>query len=234
MQTTSEMRQRLSLDRPSMQATTPINMSITERQISALSAVALGLIAGRQRSLISVPLAAASLMLLYQAATGHSPINEALDRNSAILSDGHAVSVPHQQGIHVVESISIMRPRAELYAAWRSMDGLPQVFRDLQADAEIINDVPDEVIAWRTLEGAAMPHAGSVRFKDAPADRGTEVTVTVEYAPPAGRLGHAAAGMLRKDPHEQIAGDLRRFKALMEIGEIPTNSGPHGRRSPFR
>jgi uncharacterized membrane protein len=256
MQSTSGIRSQFAVDDTSMQAATPINMSITERQISAMGAAALGLIAGRQRSLISIPLAAASLMLLYQAVTGHSPLNDALDRNSAVLSERHAVSVPHQQGIHVVESITILRPRADLYAYWRSFENFASLFSNLKSvqvmpgnrshwtangpagtslewDAEIINEVPNEVIAWRSLEGAVVPNAGSVRFRDAPADRGTEVTVTLEYSPPGGQLARAAAALFGKEPHVQVAGDLRRFKALMEIGEIPTNTGPHGRRSPF-
>src|SRR5690349_1270721 len=113
--------------RPTMRSTSPINMSLTERRLSALGAVVLGIFAAKQRNAASVPLGAGSLALLYMSATGHNMINDILNRNTAVLSDDHAVSVPHQQGIHITESITINRSRADLYSYLRDVENLPRI-----------------------------------------------------------------------------------------------------------
>jgi uncharacterized membrane protein len=103
--------------------------------------------------------------------------------------------------------------------------------RTVEWDAEIINDEPDELIAWRTLEGSDVISAGSVHFK--PTSKGeTIVRVRMQYEPPAGKIGAAIAWMFGTEPSQSIREDLRRFKALMEAGEIPTTAGePRGRQS---
>jgi uncharacterized membrane protein len=98
-------------------------------------------------------------------------------------------------------------------------------------DAEIVTDNPGECIAWKSLNGAAVQHAGSVRFQPAPGGRGTEVHVELAYDPPAGALGVAVAKLLGEEPDLQIREDLRRFKQSMEAGEIATTDGqPQGER----
>jgi len=98
-------------------------------------------------------------------------------------------------------------------------------------EAEIINDQPNELIAWRSLAGADVDNAGSVTFKPAPGDRGTEVSVTMDYIPPAGKAGSLFAKLFGKDANQVIREDLRRFKQLMETGELPTTEGqPRGAR----
>ena len=91
--------------------------------------------------------------------------------------------------------------------------------------ATVINDVPNALIAWQTVEGTDIPHAGTVRFEDAPSDEGTEVTVALEYDAPAGKLGELYAKLTGKEPSQQVSEALRRLKALMEAGEIPTTEG---------
>jgi uncharacterized membrane protein len=91
-------------------------------------------------------------------------------------------------------------------------------------DAEIINDEPNRLIAWRSLEGATVDNAGSIRFVPTP-DRGTEVRVVLDYIPPAGKLGAGVAWMFGRGASSEIKEDLRRFKALMETGEVPTTEG---------
>lgn len=99
-------------------------------------------------------------------------------------------------------------------------------------DAEIIEDQPNELIAWRSLEGADVDNTGSVRFERAPGGRGTVVRVKMQYAPPAGVLGATVAKLFGQDPAWQIKDDLRRFKQVMETGEIITTVGqPAGRSS---
>jgi len=147
----------------------------------------------------------------------------------------------------VVRAVTILKPAAELYAFWRDLSHLPAIINhpvaitttspteshwkvsapggDTEWDATIINDTPDQLIAWRSLPGAQVANAGSIRFETAPGDEGTEVTVALEYEPPGGKLGAAIAKLTRDSAGSQVYDALRRFKALMEAGEIPTTKG---------
>jgi uncharacterized membrane protein len=88
-------------------------------------------------------------------------------------------------------------------------------------DAEIINEAPNELIAWRSLEGAPIPNAGSVRFERSPDGQGAEVKVAIEYAPPVGKIGSLIAKLFGEDPERRVAEDLRRFKQFMETDRTP-------------
>ncbi len=158
------------------------------------------------------------------------------------------------RGVKVSRSVTVRRPADELYAFWRDLRNLPRIVKHalniervsdiashwsasapfgdhrVEWDAVIINDEPGKLIAWRSREGAEIPNAGTVRFDPAPGDEGTEVAVTLEYNPPAGKLGAWLAKLSGEEPAQQVAEALRRFKALMEAGEIPTTEGqPSGR-----
>ncbi|MCU1286705.1 MAG: cyclase/dehydrase [Acidobacteriales bacterium] len=99
-------------------------------------------------------------------------------------------------------------------------------------DAEIVNEQTNQSIAWRSLPGSEIEVDGYVQFEPAPGNRGTLISARIRYRPPAGALGHAVAKMLGKDPNFLMRQDLRRLKALMEAGEIPTTDGQtHGPRS---
>jgi uncharacterized membrane protein len=99
-------------------------------------------------------------------------------------------------------------------------------------DAEITEDRPNELIAWRSLEGADVDSAGTVGFEQAPGGRGTVVKLEMHYQPPAGALGAGIAKLFGKDPEWQVKEALRRFKQLIEIGEVITTEGqPAGRDS---
>lgn len=158
------------------------------------------------------------------------------------------IAVPGNRGIKVVRAVTIRKPAAELYAFWRNLSNLTQIIhhpvdivvksaeeshwsvsapgdRRVEWDALIINDEPDRLIAWRSREGGEVDNAGSVRFEAAPGDEGVEVTVTLEYDPPGGKLGAAIAKLTRDSAASQVYDALRRFKALMEAGEIPTIEG---------
>jgi uncharacterized membrane protein len=101
-------------------------------------------------------------------------------------------------------------------------------------EAEIVNDVPGELIAWRTVDGLEVAHAGSVLFKPATGGRGAVVRVELEYSPFGGKVGGAVARLLGENPQTQIVEDLRRFKQVMEAGEIPTVEGqPSGAPGPM-
>lgn len=157
------------------------------------------------------------------------------------------VAVPGDQGPRIVRAVTIRRPAGELYAFWRDIENLERVIKDpvsitaisaneshwkvtapigtVEWDSLIINDEPGKLIAWRSREGGEVPNAGTVRFEPAPGDEGTEVTVALEYDPPGGVLGKFAAKLTGEDAGLQVSITLKRFKALMETGEIPTTDG---------
>jgi uncharacterized membrane protein len=91
-------------------------------------------------------------------------------------------------------------------------------------DAEIVNELPDTIIAWKSIGDPDVPNAGAVNFSDAPGGRGTVVRVTLDYEPPAGRLGLLLSHILTEEPEQQIREDLRRLKQLIETGEIVTST----------
>jgi uncharacterized membrane protein len=96
-------------------------------------------------------------------------------------------------------------------------------------NAEIINEVPNKVIGWRSIEGSDVVSAGSVNFEDAGPGRGTHVRVRMQYSPPGGWGGGGAARGPAPPPATEIRDDLRRFKQLVETGEVPTTGGqPRG------
>jgi uncharacterized membrane protein len=150
--------------------------------------------------------------------------------------------------VKVVRSCTVRKPAAELYQFWRSLENLTTVIKhpvsitalsDMEShwkasapgntfvewDAVIINDHPNELIAWRSKDGADIPNAGSVRFEAAPGDEGTEVTVQLEYDPPGGKFAALVAKLTGEEPKQQVGEALRRFKALMEAGEIASVEG---------
>jgi uncharacterized membrane protein len=158
-------------------------------------------------------------------------------------------------GIRVKRSVTIGRPRQEIYSFYHDFQNLPRFMRYVESvvdtgngrshwvvkapggfsvewDAEITADQPDDLIAWRSLEKADVDNAGIVRFIDAPGSRGTEVHVDLRYDPPGGALGAAFAKLFGKDPNVRVEDDLRRFKQVMEVGEPVLSDasmfdGPH-------
>jgi uncharacterized membrane protein len=146
-------------------------------------------------------------------------------------------------GIHAHCSCVVNRRPEEVYSFWRNFENLPRFMRHLESvtdlgdgrshwkvkgpagmevewDATIVADVPNEVITWRSLENADVDNAGAVRFEAAPGGRGTIVRVNLEYNPIAGVLGAAIAKLFGEEPEQQLDDDLRRFKQVMEVGEV--------------
>jgi uncharacterized membrane protein len=144
--------------------------------------------------------------------------------------------------LHIRKSISINRAPEDVYSYWRDFSNLPRFMYHLESvqvqndrrshwvakapagrkvewDAEITEDSPNR-IAWRSLPGASVENSGSVSFERGPAGRGTVVRIEVEYQPPAGVAGILVAKMFGQEPEQQIAEDLRRFKQVMETGEV--------------
>jgi uncharacterized membrane protein len=92
-------------------------------------------------------------------------------------------------------------------------------------DAEITEDQPGELLSWQSIEGADVANGGSVRFADAPGDRGTEIHVALHYDPPGGTAGAMVAKLFGEEPSQQLLDDLRRFKQVMETGEVVRSEG---------
>ena len=164
------------------------------------------------------------------------------------------VSVPHEKGVHLVRSITIDRPIPELYRFWHDLSRMPEAFKYLESiqftgnnkahvvlklpgnastefDAEIYTDVPNEVISWRSLDGSELQNAGSIRFSEAPMNKGTEVQMTVEFVPPGGAIGKALTELIGEVPAQYLGQFLREFKQLMETGEKATTEGQSSGRT---
>lgn len=192
-------------------------------------------------------------VLLFRALTGFCPVYAATGTASRTTDSRRALS--GRGGLHLRETVTVAISPEEAYTRWRRLEDLPHYMTHLESvrvlddrrshwvtrpvagtrlewDAEIINDEPGRVIGWRSLPDANVISAGSVAFKPAPGGHGTEVHVTMQYQPPAGRLGGAFAKLLGNDPAWQVREDLRRFKQVIEAGGPPVTSGqPAGRRS---
>lgn len=232
-----------------------VNISQGERIVSAIGGGILAAAGISKKSAAGVALAVIGGDLLRRGITGHSYAYEALGVRTAKPGQGwETTSVPYELGVRVDKSITIARPRQEVYAFWRGLSNLPRFMKNLESvreiddqhshwvvkapagrsvewDAVINNEVAGELIAWRSLPGADVDNAGSVWFRDAPAGRGTEVKVELQYNPPAGALGAVMASLWGREPGQQIQEDLHRLKAILEAGEIPTTQGqPSGSR----
>ena len=171
-----------------------------------------------------------------------APVSTAKDKAGA----ARAEPLVERRGDSLVgRTVTINRPRAELYAYWRDfgnlasfMDNVVQVDRvdhvrshwvvkapagrTVEWDAVITEDREGEMIAWQSAEDADVPNSGRIEFRDASGGRGTAVTATIVYDPPAGVIGKVVAKIFQREPAIQIRRDLRRFKQLMETGEIAT------------
>jgi uncharacterized membrane protein len=221
-----------------------VNVGTAERVASALAGTALMMFSlrrGRARRL----LISLSGSLLLRGITGRCAVNRAVGRNSARREQvaSPVASLAGRDGIKVERSIVIDRPADELYAFWRDFENLPRFMEHLESvtvltpqrsrwtargpagsrvnwEAEIHNEIPDQLIAWRSLPDSDVANVGSVHFTPVLGGRSTDVRVVLSYEPPAGRLGAAVAKLFGEEPHQQVDEDLRRFKQVMESGEI--------------
>lgn len=159
--------------------------------------------------------------------------------------------------LHAEASFTVNVPQEEAYRFWLNLENLPKFMTHLESvkdlgnrksewvargpleipvrwTAEIIDQSENSWLVWRSDPDAVIPNTGSVQFRPATGNRGTVVTVVMQYQPPAGALGRAFAKLFGKDPSQTIYEDLRHFKQLIETGEIATTVGqPHGSRSAF-
>ncbi|MCC5634589.1 SRPBCC family protein [Nostoc sp. CHAB 5844] len=221
---------------------TPGEANEMERWASLIGGGAMVLTGLKQGSLRGVLTALAGGGLIYQGLTKQSTIGQVQE------------AVGMNKPIKVEKTVTINKPADELYRFWHNFEQLPTFMKHLQSvkvydakrshwiakaplgnnvewDAEILEDRENEFISWASVEGADVDNSGFVRFKKAPGDRGTEVKVVLEYDIPGGGLSAAIAKLFGEEPEQQIGDDLRRFKMLMEAGEIATTEGqPTGKR----
>lgn len=155
---------------------------------------------------------------------------------------GRAATVNARRAVKIERNVTIAADRTQLYHFWRDFANLPRFMEHLVSvhvasptrshwvarapvgmtvewDAEIINDVPGRLIAWKSLSGADVPNAGSVHFTDAPNGRGTVVKVEMDVEPPAGTLGLMIATMFGDDPDRDVREALGNLKRVMEGSE---------------
>jgi uncharacterized membrane protein len=177
-------------------------------------------------------------------------------RQTAGANNGQPERQPGQKPRrdHTIKVITINRPPSEIYQFWRNFENLPRFMhhlrsvtvlgngqshwvakgpggKDVEWDAELVQEKTNELIAWRSLPGSEVENAGSVRFEPATGGRGTVVRVHIQYRPPGGALGRTVAKLFAQNPEKQIANDLLRLKQFLETGEVATTDGqPSGLR----
>jgi uncharacterized membrane protein len=162
--------------------------------------------------------------------------------------------------VEATEAITLNRPRSEVYGFWRNFENLPRFMAHLESvdvvderrsrwkakapagmtvewEAETVEDRPNELITWRSLPDSEVPNSGKVQFRDAPGNRGTEVIVELRYQPPGGKIGALVARLFGEEPSQQVKGDLRRLKQVLEVGEVvhsdaSIHQGPHPAQPP--
>lgn len=216
----------------------PSNVSDTERWTSLISGGALVLMGLRERSLRGALMAIAGGGLAYHGAKGQKSLKDTVTNAAGSAKE-----------IRVEKTVTIAnKSPEELYNFWHNFENLPTFMKHLKSvtvvndtrshwianapagnsvewDADIIRDEPNHLIAWASAEGADIENSGFVRFQPGPPGRGTEVKVVMEYSPPGGAVTAALAKLFGEEPEQQIGDDLRRFKMLMEAGEIATTEG---------
>ena len=219
------------------------NVSETERWGTLISGGALVLLGLKQGSLRGAITALTGGGLIYRGVTAQNSIKDDIQE-----------SLGMNDSIKVERTVTIKKSPEELYQFWRNFENLPHFMKHLKHvtvvnekrshwiatapmgasvewDAEIVNEQPNHLIAWASVEGADIDNSGFVRFAKATHNRGTEVKVVLEYNPPGGAVTATLAKLFGEEPKQQISDDLRHFKMLMETGEIATTEGqPTGRK----
>lgn len=233
------------------------NVHEAERVASAIGGGALTIFGITKGGVGGLALAVLGGGLAWRGVSGYCKVYEAMGINTA----GHKnlrAGIQEGQGIKVEKSVTINKTPTELYQFWSNLENLPRFMNHLESvrilddkvshwvakgplgttvewDAEIINEKENELFAWRSVEGATVANAGSVRFEQHPGGNGTVVKVSLSYDPPGSIIGATFAKLFGENPEQQIEEDLRRFKQVMETGETASVEGqPSGRAAASR
>jgi uncharacterized membrane protein len=216
-----------------------INVDPAERIVSVLAGTALAMYGLRHLgSLGGVALTITGGLLLSRGITGYCMVNNALGRNTA----NRKTSAMEAKGRFLIN-----KPRAEVYAYWRRLENLPLFMKHLENvtvedgirstwraqvpgnlgsvswEAVITEDRPGELLSWASLPGSTVDNAGEVKFNDGPAGEGTEIQVSLSYRLPAGDVGTIAGKLFSPFVENMINDDIKRFKSIIETGEMPSN-----------
>jgi uncharacterized membrane protein len=211
------------------------NVDTWERVVSLAAGAALIALAARSRRWRSIA-ASSGAGLIGRGLTGFCPVKRAIGRGRTLDDTRSALS--GARGVNVDERITIARRPEEVFEFWRDLANLPRFLSHLERidvidgrrshwvvqgpagihvewDAELINEIRPDLLAWRSLPGADVASAGSVQFRPlGPSE--TELRVRMQYAPPAGRAGAAVARWLGDSPESMLRTDLRRLKSILE------------------
>jgi uncharacterized membrane protein len=222
----------------------PVNVNQLERGASALLGGALLIFSLKRRSPAGAVLTLAAGELLYRGISGHCHLYQILGLSTTDGRQWQEAGAP-ADAMQVERSITIGKPADQLYRIWREPGNLSQIMghfaevtavsenhmhwlvrgplgQSRQWDVQVVEDHPGELLHWESLEGAELPNEGTVRFHPAPSDWGTEVTLRLRFRVPGGAIGAAAVKLLPVAPSLLVSKALRRFKSLVETGEIPT------------
>lgn len=227
------------------------NLGLPERVISAVSGGTLLGLGLKRGSLVGAAMSVAGGDLLFRGLTGHSALYQLLGTRTT-GHDGAKPSDEAHEEPEVTRSVTVRKSADELYQQWRDPAQLSRIMGDMIEvtatgddcshwtvktpvgktiawDAQLTDDEPGRRTAWRSVDGVAVRNSGSVQFREAPVDRGTEVTLTIRFDPPGGKFGDAIVNLLGFVPGVLVKDALRRAKSLAETGEIPANAGPAAR-----
>ena len=247
-------RSRPLSEREPAPGTSEANVGQVERVASAALGGTLLLLGLGRRSPGGAAVAALGGGLVYRAATGHCHLSEALGVDTAADRGAAGASADAPEA---VAAITIGKPAEELDRLWRDpqtltriTSGLAEVTpagdgrmhwkvrgplgRDFEWDTRVVEDRTGLGQRWQSVDGASLPSEGEIRFRPAPGDRGTEVTLRIRFNPPGGVLGLAAAKLLGFMPRLFAERTLHYFRALAETGEIPTTDRQPAARADTR
>jgi uncharacterized membrane protein len=215
-----------------------VNVGNGERAASTIGGAALALYGLSRFSLGGLVLAALGGVLGYRGLSGHCDVYEKLGIDRGPASTG---VVEGNLGVKIDKSVTVNAPPERVYAFWRNFENLPRIMSHVERvkvisdtrsrwvikapvgmkvewEAEIINEKPNEIIAWRSTDNALVDHAGSVNFERQ--GTSTLVRVSLQYDPPGGQFGHAIASLFNEDAGAQIENDLQEFKKAFEEGRL--------------
>ncbi len=215
-----------------------VNVGNAERAVSTVGGAALALYGLSRFSLGGLVLAALGGVLGYRGLSGHCDVYQKLGIDRGPTSTG---VVEGNLGVKIEKSVTVNASPERVYAFWRNFENLPRIMSHLDRvkvindtrsrwvvkapvgvkvewEAEIINEKPNELIAWRSIDNALVNHAGSVNFERE--GMGTVIRVSLQYDPPGGQFGHAVASLINEDAGGQIENDLQEFKRAFEEGRL--------------
>jgi uncharacterized membrane protein len=223
-----------------------MNVGTPERIVSALGGAALTVMALRDlKSPAGISMLLSGGFLLVRGLSGYCAINHAIGRNTARKAGSP---------VEVKTSVTLNKPRSEVYSFWRKLENLPRLMRHLEKveeldqtrskwtakgpagvgavswEAEIVEDHQNQLIAWRSLPGSTVDNAGEVRFNETPG--GTEIMVQMTYRLPAGAVGSAAAKLFSPMAEKYMRDDIRNLKKVMEQGDTSGSLKKKSKRQP--